>query len=128
MYALLAFTFASDAAAADKSDATIVPTGLQIGNSGTVCKLSHLDELHTALLEILGQADDGVDDTEKRVVAGAATGGDLLVKYTRTSDTVIVGTQPLWTRAKARAFCDALVAFGLVAAAEDAGPGPVVRG
>ena len=119
MYGLLSFWFSSvDFASADKSEATVVATGLQIVNSATVCKLTHLDELRTAIVELLDQPSDGVDDTEKTVVGAAASGTDILVEFARgvdpASDTIKVGAQAVWSRVKAEQFCAALVAFELV--------------
>lgn len=117
MFRLLSFIFASDSSETDPHTATVVPTGLQVGTSSTICKLDHLDELATAITELLSQASDGVDDTEKTVIGGAASGADIVVKFSRATDTINVAAQVGWSRAKAGAFVAGLSAFGLVAPA-----------
>lgn len=115
MYELVAFRFSTDGT--DWSVATVVPTGLQIGTSSTIVKVDHLDELSTAVDELLGQAEDGVDDTEKTVTGALASGGDLVVKYVRASNTVTVGSQVAWSAVKAQAFVDALTALEVIPSA-----------
>jgi len=117
MFRLLSFMFASDASEADPHTATVVPTGLQVGTSSTICKIDHLDELAIAITELLDQPADGVDDTEKTVIGGAASGADIVVKFTRATDLINVGAQVGWSRAKAGAFVAALSAFGMIAPA-----------
>lgn len=114
MHGLISFFVSTDATLSDSSTCTVNGANLEIHASTTSVKLTSLDELRTAILELLGQpSGDGVVDTEKTIPGARSNGSDLVVKLS-TSGLITIGSLSSWTAVKANELCVALVQYGLV--------------
>lgn len=113
MHRIVSFQFASDAVFSDgtTSNAVYDAAGalVTLSHAGGTIQAAHLSEVCQAVEELLGQ-----DLTDGPDVKTMTTGGGPDVVYGQAADTITIGSHTPYSRAKALAFVDACVQFGLV--------------